>query len=207
MGILTPYLLPWSYGIRKMRRVGFRYDGYGKHSGTKRLICCQIWFQGEEHMSFSKVCLLLWCTSKTKCCFFLNQSTIGTTSTPNLYDELVWFFMFSSVDPNNDVQRPADWNKYLGHNKRWKEGGPETIGYSEAGVFRDTILVPPLSNITVSRNYVRKHSHEVCRYIQTTKTKYRSMFCTCLLQSVLTKAQDERMVAALTGKHSASPFT
>jgi len=115
--------------------------------------------------------------------------------------------MFSSVDPSVFIQRPTNWNKYLGHDKRWKEGGPETIGYSEAGVFRDVILVPPLSNITVSRNYVRTHSHEVCRYIQTIETKYSSMSYTCLLQSVLTKAQDGRMVVALTGKHSASPFT
>ena len=106
----------------------------------------------------------------------------------SLHTKPLWWvgmiFMFSSVDPSVFIQRPTNWNKYLGHDKRWKEGGPETIGYSEAGVFRDVILVPPLSNITVSRNYVRTHSHEVCRYTQTIETKYSSMSDTCLLQSV-----------------------
>ena len=179
-----PFQPPVKLWNQKNETCLFQYDGYGKHSGTKHLICCQIWFQGGEHMSFLRVCLLLWCTLKNMCCFVLSQSTIGTTYTPNLYDELVRFFMFSSIDPNIDIHRPTNWNKYLGHNKRWKEGGPETIGYSEAGVFRDVILVPPLSNITVSRNYVRTHSHEVCRYTQTIETKYSSMSDTCLLQSV-----------------------
>ena len=101
-----------------------------------------------------------------------NTKKVGQARpTPNLYNESMLFFMFLPIDPNIDIQQPTNWNKYLGHDKRWKEGGAETIGYSEAGVFRDVILVPPLSNITVSSNYVRKHSHEVGRYTQTIKTK------------------------------------
>ena len=68
--------------------------------------------------------------------------------------------MFLSTDPNITIQQPANWDRFLGHDKRWKEGGPGTIGYSEAGEFRDVLLVPPLSNITVSRNFVHKHAPE-----------------------------------------------
>jgi len=64
--------------------------------------------------------------------------------------------MLCSIDPNNTIAQPTNWNEFLGHDERWKKGGPETIGYSEAGVFRDVIFVPPLSNITVSRNSVEK---------------------------------------------------
>jgi len=60
------------------------------------------------------------------------------------------------IDPEVDIPRPTDWDQYLGHDIRWKEGGPGTIGYSEAGVFRDVLAVPPLSNITVRGNSVRE---------------------------------------------------
>jgi len=36
-------------------------------------------------------------------------------------------FVFLSIDPNVAVQQPADWDRFLGHDKRWKEGGPETM--------------------------------------------------------------------------------
>ena len=40
------------------------------------------------------------------------------------------------------------------HDERAKAGGPGTLGYVEPGDFRDVIMVPPLSNITVSKiNY------------------------------------------------------
>jgi len=76
-------------------------------------------------------------------------------------------FVFLSIDPNVAVQQPADWDRFLGHDKRWKEGGPGTIGYSEAGDFHDVLLVPPLSNITVRRNFVSKHAPEVDKYTNT----------------------------------------
>ena len=69
-------------------------------------------------------------------------------------------FVFLSIDPNVNVPQPANWDKLLGHDKRWKEGGPGTIGYSEAGDFHDVLLVPPLANITVRRNFVPKHAPE-----------------------------------------------
>ena len=71
--------------------------------------------------------------------------------------------LFYLIDPKLDIPRPTDWDKYLGHDIRWKEGGPGTIGYSEAGVFRDVLAVPPLSNITVSRNSVQKQKLDVYR--------------------------------------------
>jgi len=96
--------------------------------------------------------------------------------------------VFLSIDPNINIQPPPNWDRFLGHDKRWKEGGPGTIGYSEAGVFRDVLLVPPLSNITVSRNFVAKHATEV---------DINSMFYMSLLGTVLTNEQDEWIVAAI----------
>jgi len=100
--------------------------------------------------------------------------------------------MFLSIDPNINIQQPANWDRFLGHDKRWKEGGPGTIGYSDAGVFRDVLLVPPLSNITVSRNFVPKHALEI---------DINSMlFCISSLGTVLTNEQDECTVAAVRGE-------
>jgi len=72
---------------------------------------------------------------------------------------LFFLFLFCSTDPNINIPQPADWNKYLGHDKRWKEGGPETVGYSDVGVFRDVTSVPPMSNIMVSGNSVEKQKY------------------------------------------------
>ena len=91
--------------------------------------------------------------------------------------------MFLSIDPNINIQQPAIWERFLGHDKRWKEGGPRTIGYSEAGVFRDVVLVPPLSNITVGRNFVPKHALEV--------DINSMMFYIASLRTILTNEQDE----------------
>jgi len=91
--------------------------------------------------------------------------------------------VFLSIDPTANVPQPANWDRFLGHDKRWKEGGPGTIGYSEAGVFRDVLLVPPLSNITVSRNFIPKHALEV-------DTNSMSFYIS-LLGTVLTNEQDE----------------
>ena len=94
--------------------------------------------------------------------------------------------MFLSIDPNVNVPQPANWDRFLGHDKRWKEGGPGTIGYSEAGDFRDVLLVPPLSNITVSRTFVPKHVIEV---------DINSMlFYISSPRTVLTNEQDECIV-------------
>lgn len=40
---------------------------------------------------------------------------------------------------------------YLGHEKHYISQGIGTIGYAHVGEWRDVILVPPLSNITVSK--------------------------------------------------------
>jgi len=80
-----------------------------------------------------------------------------------------------SIDPNVNVPQPANWDRFLGHDKRWKEGGPGTIGYSEAGDFRDVLLVPPLSNITVSRNFVPKHAPEVDKYTSTITSRWHDV--------------------------------
>jgi len=97
--------------------------------------------------------------------------------------------VFLSIDPNINIQPPANWDRFLGHDKRWKEGGPGTIGYSEAGDFRDVLLVPPLSNITVSRNFVPIHAIEV--------DMNSMLFYIASLGTVLTNEQDEWIVAAI----------
>jgi len=48
---------------------------------------------------------------------------------------------------------PPSTSTHIEHEKFQPIGGPGTIGYAQIGEWRDTILVPPLSNITVRRNY------------------------------------------------------
>ena len=47
-----------------------------------------------------------------------------------------------------DIPSPSDALQFLGHEIRQQAVGG--IGYSYVGDWRDTILLPPLSNITVS---------------------------------------------------------
>jgi len=67
----------------------------------------------------------------------------------NLHLHLKRRKLFCFTDPELYIPRPTNWDRFLGHDIRWKKGGPETIGYSDVGVFRDVLLVPPLANITV----------------------------------------------------------
>ena len=39
---------------------------------------------------------------------------------------------------------------YLGHDNINKQNGPNSIGYAQVGEWRDTLMVPPLVNITVN---------------------------------------------------------
>jgi len=55
------------------------------------------------------------------------------------------FSGISYTPPSDD----ADVLKYLGHDERWQKGGEDAAGYVYGNPYRDTIIVPPLSNITV----------------------------------------------------------
>jgi len=83
---------------------------------------------------------------------------IGYKLEVNYEFDAIFTLWFCFLDPQFDIPRPTNWDRYLGHDIRWKEGGPGTIGYSEAGVFRDVLAVPPLSNITVSGYSVQKQT-------------------------------------------------
>merc|ERR1739838_792100 len=48
-----------------------------------------------------------------------------------------------------DIDFPSGARHYLGHSTRYEAGEPGTFGYAQVGEWRDTLLVPPLSNITV----------------------------------------------------------
>ena len=48
-----------------------------------------------------------------------------------------------------DGSKKCEVGQVVRHDKRAKAGGPGTLGYVEPGDFRDVIMVPPLSNITV----------------------------------------------------------
>lgn len=41
------------------------------------------------------------------------------------------------------------------HRQMWLDGGAGSLGYAQAGEFRDVLLVPPLSNITVTISIFR----------------------------------------------------
>jgi len=84
--------------------------------------------------------------------FFKTTYVVCYNLNLNLKNAVIFAFLFCFIDNQSNITRPTNWDRYLGHDIRWKEGGPETIGYSEAGVFRDVLAVPPLSNITVSGN-------------------------------------------------------
>ena len=51
------------------------------------------------------------------------------------------------------VSFPPNALRYIGHDERYAAGGEGTLGYSAVGRFHDTIVVPPLANITVSSLY------------------------------------------------------
>lgn len=53
-------------------------------------------------------------------------------------------------DDSLDIEFPKEEAlNYLGHDRRYDQGGKGTFGYAQVGEWRDTLLVPPLSNITV----------------------------------------------------------
>jgi len=52
-------------------------------------------------------------------------------------------------DEKIDIDFPSGARHYLGHSTRYEAGEPGTFGYAQVGEWRDTLLVPPLSNITV----------------------------------------------------------
>uniref|UniRef100_F6YQV7 ferroxidase n=3 Tax=Ciona intestinalis TaxID=7719 RepID=F6YQV7_CIOIN len=75
-------------------------------------------------------------------------------------DNSVCAHQHSAYTGNENVQTPNNPLRYLGHDARWAAGGTGTLGYSEAGLFRDAILVPPLVNITIRFN-AHKYTGEV----------------------------------------------
>ena len=77
--------------------------------------------------------------------------------------KLLSTLLFYLTDFQVNISRPTNWDQYLGHDIRWRKGGQGTIGYSDRGVFRDVVAVPPLSNITVSVISVNKQTREVYR--------------------------------------------
>ncbi|CAK8689527.1 unnamed protein product [Clavelina lepadiformis] len=54
-----------------------------------------------------------------------------------------------NYDKSVTITSPSDALNYLGHDEKQSSGGLGTIGYAQIGEHRDTILVPPLGNITV----------------------------------------------------------
>nr|XP_026690240.1 uncharacterized protein LOC100175585 isoform X2 [Ciona intestinalis] len=58
-------------------------------------------------------------------------------------------YQYKGYDASADIDPPSDALKYLGHNERQEKGGANTLGYAAIGDWRDTILIPPLGNITV----------------------------------------------------------
>ncbi|XP_078492349.1 laccase-like [Ciona intestinalis] len=62
-------------------------------------------------------------------------------------------YQFKGYDATAIIYPPTNALKYLGHDIRQKRRGTNnTIGYVPIGDWRDTILVPPLGNITVRFN-------------------------------------------------------
>nr|XP_018667701.1 putative multicopper oxidase GMC1 isoform X1 [Ciona intestinalis] len=68
---------------------------------------------------------------------FFNQSGNVCTHQFKGYDETV------AISPPNDAL------KYLGHDTRQAISGVNTLGYTQIGDWKDTVLIPPLGNITV----------------------------------------------------------
>ena len=56
--------------------------------------------------------------------------------------------IFHAASLLEQIARPEEPLKYLGHEEAQKDG--TSIGYAAIGERRDTLLVPPLANITVS---------------------------------------------------------
>lgn len=48
-----------------------------------------------------------------------------------------------------DIEFPDEALDHIGHDRKYRADGSGTLGYARVGEWRDTILVPPLSNITV----------------------------------------------------------
>merc|ERR1712121_240348 len=59
-------------------------------------------------------------------------------------------FQHPLYDDSLDIEFPDEALDFYGHNAKYERGDEaETFGYGQIGEWRDTILVPPLSNITV----------------------------------------------------------
>lgn len=56
-------------------------------------------------------------------------------------------FSFLGLRPNLTINNPL---RFLGHDKRWRADGNDTLAYARAGDWMDTIYVPGLANITVN---------------------------------------------------------
>lgn len=55
------------------------------------------------------------------------------------------------LDSDASLEMPESPLQYLGHDERHLQHHNENnIGYTQIGDFRDVLLVPPLSNITVN---------------------------------------------------------
>ena len=61
----------------------------------------------------------------------------------------------------SDVSLPRNALQYIGHDMRYAAGGEGTLGYAAEGRFHDTIIVPPLANITVSSLYIANNKPKI----------------------------------------------
>jgi len=59
------------------------------------------------------------------------------------------FYQHPLYDETVDIAFPDEALNHFGHQRRYAVGGPASFGYARVGEWRDTLLVPPLSNITV----------------------------------------------------------
>lgn len=58
-------------------------------------------------------------------------------------------FQHPLYDDSLDIELPSEAFEFYGHERKYKIGGAKGFGYAKVGEWRDTLLVPPLSNITV----------------------------------------------------------